>query len=154
MVHRAVSPQGRPGGVRAVNSQSQNNHVTAATARAKVLIVEDDFLVATQLEQRLQDAGYDVVGVAISAHEALEIAERQSPAVAIMDIRLAGPRDGIDAAIELLSKFAIPSIFATAHNDAVTGTRAQKAYPVGWLSKPYSPDEVIGALEEFLGPSR
>src|SRR4051794_29038242 len=120
MVHRVVSPQGRLGGVRAVNGPSLKDRSTAATACAKVLIVEDDFLVATQLEQRLQDVGYNVVGVAISASEALAIAERQSPAVAIMDIRLAGPKDGIDAAMELLSKFAIPSIFATAHSDAAT----------------------------------
>jgi CheY-like chemotaxis protein len=130
-------------------SPTRHGDSGARAAGAKVLIVEDKFLVAAQLEQQLQDAGYDVVSVAISAGEALEIAEQKNPAVAIMHIRLAGPTDGIEAAVALLSRFGIPTIFATAHADAGTRARAERACPIGWLLKPYSIDDVIKALKHF-----
>jgi two-component system, response regulator PdtaR len=116
----------------------------------RILIVEDDFFVATALENHLQDAGYEVVGIAATAEEAIQIAGERAPALAIMDIRLAGPKDGVDTAIAISSLFQIPSIFATAHGDVETRRRAEKANPLGWVSKPYSNEAVVAAVRSAL----
>lgn len=114
-----------------------------ADKAARILIVEDDFLVATQAEIALSAAGFAVVGVAASAEEAIQLATMQRPALAVMDIRLAGPRDGIEAAHELFRSMAIRCLFATAHYDADTRRRAEPARPLGWLQKPYTPLSLI-----------
>ena len=74
---------------------------------SKVLVVEDDFLIAMQSEAALADAGFVVIGTAATAEEAVSLATGERPSLAIMDIRLAGKRDGIDAARELFQKFGI-----------------------------------------------
>ncbi len=114
-----------------------------AAEGARVLIAEDDFLVATQAEIALTAAGFAVVGVASTAEEAIQMATLQPPALAVMDIRLDGGRDGIDAALELFQKTGIRCIFATAHYDAATLNRAEPARPLGWLPKPYTPMALI-----------
>jgi CheY-like chemotaxis protein len=112
----------------------------------RILVVEDDYFVALELEHRLLEAGYTVVGIARTAEEALALAASEKPKLAIMDIRLTGHRDGVDAAIELSDKLGVPSIFATAHNDEKTRKRAQQAGPLGWLQKPYSSEALIKTL--------
>ena len=116
------------------------------TAQARVLIVEDEFLIAMELEYRLLEAGIEVVGTAITAEEAIAIAKSEKPDLAIMDIRLAGRRDGVDAAIELFSLYGIRSVFASAHADSGTRKRAAAASPIGWLQKPYPAEELIQLL--------
>jgi DNA-binding NarL/FixJ family response regulator len=122
-----------------------------------ILLVEDDYLIAMQVEIALSEAGFELAGIAASADEAIEIAVAHHPALAIMDIRLAGKRDGIDAALELFRNHDIRCIFATAHSDPDTSKRAEPAQPLGWLQKPYTMaslvDEVQRALEE-LGRNR
>src|SRR6266436_5946996 len=75
--------------------------------RARILVVEDDFLVAAEIEIALSDAGFDVAGVATSADEAVELAQSQRPALVVMDVRLAGERDGMHAAVEIFRKLGI-----------------------------------------------
>ena len=123
--------------------------VDAAT-RARVLVVEDDFLIALELENRLLDAGMEGVGTAMSADEAIGLAKTGKPDLAIMDIRLAGRRDGVDAAIELFSAYGIRSIFASAHADNETRKRATPASPIGWLQKPYSAEDLIRHIKTYL----
>ena len=122
----------------------------AAGRPARILIVEDDYFVALELENRLLDAGFAVVGIAVTAEEAVAKAASHKPTLAIMDIRLAGARDGIDAAIELSETLGIPSIFATAHGDPHTRKRAELARPVGWLQKPYPSDALVAVVEAAL----
>ncbi|HZP77241.1 MAG TPA: response regulator [Pseudolabrys sp.] len=110
---------------------------------ASVLIVEDDYLVATEIEAALAAAGFEVAGVAVSAEEAIELAAARRPQLVIMDIRLAGERDGIDAALALFKRFGIRSIFATAHSDQEARRRAQAADPLGWLQKPYTTSSLV-----------
>jgi two-component system, response regulator PdtaR len=121
----------------------------SALRPVRILVVEDDYFVAIELEHRLKEAGFEVVGIAGTADEALEMAS-QRPELAIMDIRLAGLRDGVDAAIELLARFGVPSIFATAHGDQDTRKRAEPAKPLGWLEKPYSPESLIALVNMTL----
>jgi two-component system, response regulator PdtaR len=119
-----------------------------ATARPTVLIVEDDFLVATDLEHALRDAGFEVAGVAISAFEAIQLVKKSRVTVAVVDVRLMGERDGVDTALELFRDYDIRCIFATAHADEQTRSRAAAASPLGWIAKPYNPQAIIEALNE------
>lgn len=117
---------------------------------SSVLIVEDDFLIAMQMEAALSDAGVVLAGMARSAEEALDLAASQRPALAVMDIRLAGERDGVDAALDLFRKHAIRCIFATAHRDPEVRQRAGPALPLGWLQKPYTMKSLIEAVRKAL----
>lgn len=116
----------------------------------RVLVVEDDFLVAGELEHWLLRAGFEVVGPAATADEAIRLAREAKPDVVVMDIRLAGARDGVDAAIEIYQSLGIRSIFATAHSDARTMARGQDANPLAWIAKPYSPSGLVGELKALF----
>ncbi|WP_242531207.1 response regulator [Roseococcus thiosulfatophilus] len=119
--------------------------------RGRVLIVEDEFFVAMDAEDSLTAAGFTVIGIAATAEAAVSLAESQSPDIVLMDIRLVGRRDGIDAAAEIRDRFGIPCVFATAHSDPTTRHRAEvAAAPLGWLSKPYTRAEVTNALGRAL----
>jgi DNA-binding NarL/FixJ family response regulator len=104
----------------------------------RVLIAEDDYLVGMQMEDALTDAGFAPVAVVVTAEEAIKTAAAARVDLVIMDIRLAGRLDGIDAAIELFRQHGIRCVFATAHTDSGARARAQGANPLGWLQKPYS----------------
>lgn len=119
-------------------------------ARACVLIVEDDFLIALDMEGALTEAGIEVAGIAASAEEALLLAQAEQPALAVMDIRLAGKRDGIDAALELFEKHGIRCVFATAHQDESTRARAAPAHPLAWVPKPYAMASLTEAVHKAL----
>jgi DNA-binding NarL/FixJ family response regulator len=114
----------------------------------RVLIVEDDYIVASQAEAALIESGFEVVGIADSVADALWIAADAKPDFAIMDIRLKGSRDGIDGALELLNAQQTRCIFATAHYDPDTRRRAAAASPLGWLPKPYSADALVAAARQ------
>jgi DNA-binding NarL/FixJ family response regulator len=116
--------------------------------RTRILIVEDDFLIAMQTETALTDAGFEVVGTATTAEEAIALATERRPSLAVMDIRLASARDGIDAAKELFRDFHIRCIFATAHDDLHTRARAEPYAPLGWLAKPYSMTSLVALVME------
>lgn len=131
-----------------------DSEVRGATRTGRILVVEDDFIVALDMEYHLIEAGFDVIGVATTAEEALEMADTGEPDLAIMDIRLAGDRDGVDAAIELFDRLGVPSIFASAHGDARTRKRAARAKPRGWLQKPYSAEALVALVDAALAGER
>lgn len=118
----------------------------APAAPERVLIVEDNWLVAVEMEATLEDAGYTVVGIAVSAEEAVQACKAERPDLVLMDIRLLGPRDGIDAAVEIRERFGIGSIFVSAHDDAEVRARAEAARPLGWIVKPVTGRELIRSL--------
>jgi len=120
----------------------------------RVLVVEDDFLIAMQTEIALTTAGFEVVGPATTAEEAVALAGEAQPALAVMDIRLASTRDGIDAARQLYQDFAIRCIFATAHDDAHTRGRAEPYAPLGWLPKPYTMASLVAVVAEAVAELR
>jgi len=126
---------------------------TGASVRAgklRVLIVEDEVLLRLEAQYALQSAGFEIAGVAWSADQSVEIAAREKPDLVLMDIRLAGARDGIDAACEIRSRLGIASIFVTAHGDPDTVARAQSAKPVGFLTKPYTISGLTAAVNDAL----
>ena len=104
----------------------------------RILIVEDDFLIASQMEAALTDGGFEIAGTASTGKEALRLAHAESPMLVVMDIRLAGDLDGIDTALELFRLHGIRCIFASAYSDQEAQQRAAPAAPLGWLQKPYS----------------
>jgi DNA-binding NarL/FixJ family response regulator len=129
---------------------SEADEKPAAASNPSILLVEDDFLVSMEMETGLEEAGYEVAGIAATAEEAIALAERCRPALAVMDIRLAGERDGVDAALEIFRTLGIRSIFASAHGDARIRARAAPAQPLGWVAKPYRVETLLKAVEEAL----
>jgi two-component system, response regulator PdtaR len=115
-----------------------------------ILIVEDDFLAAMEIESVLKEAGYAIAGVATHADEAVRLAKSATPTLVIMDIRLAGNSDGVDAALDIFRATGIRSIFATAHYDVHTRARAQAATPLGWLPKPYAPHALLALVKKAV----
>lgn len=118
-----------------------------------VLIVEDDFLIGMQTESALADAGFRVVGIATTAEEAVTFARQHRPLLAVMDIRLAGRRSGIDAAGDLFREFGIRCVFATAHDDQQTRALAEPFAPLGWLAKPYTMASLVAIVRQAAAKS-
>ncbi len=116
----------------------------------RVLIVEDEFLIAVDAEDVLRNAGIDVVGIAATFEEAVDLGERMRPDLVLMDIHLASPKDGIEAADEIRRRFGIPSLFTSANHDEATMNRAKPADPVAWLPKPYTPEALVRATRAAL----
>lgn len=120
------------------------------TTKAKVLIVEDEVIVAEDLATRLMRLGYEVTASCLNGADALEAAARQQPDIVLMDIMLQGALDGIDAADRLRKDFAAPVIFVTAYADAATIERAKTAEPFGYIIKPFDEREIHSAIEIAL----
>lgn len=121
----------------------------ASLNRARILVVEDNYFVALNIESALLDAGFDVLGVVDSGEEALESVAAAKPDLVLMDIRLAGALDGIDTAIAMHA-LDIPSLFASAHCDAGMQARGADAEPRGWLVKPFTDAQLLEAVRAAL----
>jgi len=121
-----------------------------ASKPAVILVVEDDAMVATYIKDVLEDAGFTVAGVASSGAEALSIADETKPQLALVDICLAGPVDGVDLACRLRERFDLPAIFLSGLADPNTIERARTARPLGFLAKPFLPSQVFNAIERAL----
>lgn len=117
---------------------------------ARLLIVEDDGLLASSLEELLSDSGFEVVGTAGSAATALLLAGERNPRLAIVDIRLIGPIDGIELAQQLRDQFRIPTTFLSGLADPETRERAALAHPLGFLRKPYRASQVFNTINRAL----
>lgn len=120
------------------------------TASLRVAVVEDEPFVRLDIELALQSAGHQVVGGADSADGAVELAASQKPDLMIMDVRLQGARDGVDAAIEIWQRFGIRSVFASANLDASLRARAAAANPLGFVDKPFMSSTLVAALPQKL----
>lgn len=121
-----------------------------AAPPARILIVEDEFLIALAAESDLEAAGMTVVGKAANSEKALELARRTRPDLVLMDVRLGAGRDGIDTAILLRRELGIGTIFATGSIDAENLRRALPAAPLGWIAKPYTSEDLTSAVRTAL----
>lgn len=119
----------------------------------RVLIVEDEYLIAWAAEMCLEDAGHEVTGIADSFETAVRLAEDTRPDLVLMDIVLTSERDGVDAALAIRERFGIASLFTSANQDHDNMTRASAADPVGWLPKPYAPERLVQRIAEVARPS-
>jgi CheY-like chemotaxis protein len=123
---------------------------TTDRRRASILIVEDEALVASYIQEVLEESGFVVAGIASSGAEAMSLVSTSKPDLALVDIKLAGPMDGIEVAHLLLSRFNVPSIFLSGLCDPETMARAKAVTPLGFLEKPFRPSQVFNALEQAL----
>lgn len=128
--------------------------VLGASKPIGLLIVEDEALVASYIREVLEDSGFAIVGVASSGREALALAAETRPRLALVDIRLAGPMDGIDVARQLREDFGIPAIFLSGIVDGAVEERAKAAQPLGFLHKPFLPSQVFNTIERVLSGSK
>ena len=132
--------------------EDQNDQLDLETRSLRVLIVEDEFFISLHTKGLLQNLGHVVVAIAVSADEAVNIAETERPDVVLMDIRLIGSRDGIDAAAEIYRRFGISSLFVTANTDPQTRQRAQAVQPLGFLEKPLTEQRLKLGLSRAAPP--
>lgn len=117
---------------------------------ASILIVEDEALIASYIQEVLEESGFTVAGVASTGAEAMSLASAGPPDLALVDIKLAGPMDGIEVALLMHSRFNVKSIFLSGICDPETMERAKNATPLGFLEKPFRPSQVFNALQRAL----
>lgn len=118
--------------------------------KAKILVVEDERIVARDIQGTLQNFGYDVPEVVSSGEEAIQAAYRLDPDMVVMDVMIKGELDGIDAAEIIHNQFNIPVVFLTAYSDDETLKRAKLTESYGFISKPYEEKELFIAIEFAL----
>src|SRR3954471_23270758 len=116
------------------------------TTNLRILIVEDEFFIALDAEEQAKSLGHTVVGIAVSADEAVRMAGEEKPDIVLMDIRLRGATDGIAAALDIRSRYGIESIFVTANTDPSTLMRAKAIDPIGVLEKPLTKERFRAQL--------
>lgn len=118
--------------------------------KARILIVEDSFIVAYHLQTTLESEGYTVLNRCDSAEEALQFVQNNRPDLVLMDIMLSGQVDGIEAASVLKSRYNIPVVYITALSDKNTISRAKVTEPYGFLTKPFEDREIFTVIEMAL----
>lgn len=119
-------------------------------SKVKVLVVEDEVIIADDICDTLEDYGYDVTEPAISFTEALESIEEENPDIAILDVQLSGKKTGIDLARVINEKYKFPFIFLTSNSDKFTLNEAKEVQPYAFLVKPFSKEELYTSLEIAL----
>jgi DNA-binding NarL/FixJ family response regulator len=115
-----------------------------------VLVVEDEFLIAEGLCLQIEDMGRSVCGTAATADEAVALAQEHRPAVVLMDVRLKGEKDGVDAALAIHATVGSKVIFLTGSREEATIARIQTDHPVAVLFKPVSELQFRTAVENAL----
>jgi signal transduction histidine kinase/DNA-binding NarL/FixJ family response regulator len=119
-------------------------------AKARVMVVEDDGIVAAHLEQALEQLGYEVAAVVATGEAAVEQALELHPAAILMDIRLRGAMTGVEAAEQIRARLDTPVIYLTAYSDDVLLRQARATEPYGYLTKPVREQELRATLEIAL----
>lgn len=112
----------------------------------KILIVEDDDIIARVEDWRLKNLGYTVCGRATNGPEAMELVANQKPDVVLMDINIKGEIDGIETARMIKKEFNIPVIYVTSHSDGATLVRAKETKPDGFILKPFEDNDLRIAI--------
>src|SRR5262249_4998329 len=118
--------------------------------KARVLIVEDEIIIAKDLQKKLQGMGYDVPATATSGHDALTKSVEITPDIVLMDIVLKNGLDGIETAERLMAEQGLPIIYITAYADEQTLKRAKVTEPFGYILKPFDLNLVVINIEIAL----
>lgn len=121
---------------------------------ARVLVVEDEAIVAMDISVMLRELGYEVEGPAATGEEAVSLAERERPDLVLMDIMLRGGMDGVEAARRIRETTGAPIVYLTAYADESTLLRAKTAEPLGYLLKPFEERELRTTIETALSKHR
>jgi len=119
-------------------------------ASVKILVVEDEVIVAKDIADMLKSQGYDVPAIALSREQAIQKAGQLQPDLVLMDIVLKGDVDGIEAAEQIRRRFDIPVLYLTAYTDEQTVKRAKFTEPFGYITKPFDKRELYTNIEMAL----
>jgi two-component system, response regulator PdtaR len=122
--------------------------------KAKILVVEDQNIVALNIKNKLKILGYTVLGTAATGEEAIRKAELMNADIVLMDIKLKGDMDGIEAAREIINRLGIPVLYLTASTDDEIIDRAKTTEPAGYISKPFIEKVLHSNIEMALHKHR
>jgi CheY-like chemotaxis protein len=125
-------------------------HAELISAGLRALIVEDEALIADELTERLSRLGFAVIGSVDSAEESIAIASSEHPDLILMDIRLKGKKDGIEACQEIRRRMDVPIVYLTAYSDQRTVERAKRTEHDGFVLKPFQQHELQSTIEVAL----
>jgi DNA-binding NarL/FixJ family response regulator len=133
-----------------VNVKPSKNGDAVKANKARIAIVEDEGLIANDIQDRLISFGYDVVGIFTNGEEALEFLEHSNADLVLLDIHLPGVIDGIEVGVIARTRWNLPAIFLTAFSDTSRIARAARSKPGGYLLKPIRDRELFAAVELTL----
>ena len=119
-------------------------------AKAKVMIAEDEIITAADLRNELQNLGYSICSFATSGEKAIQTAEQEKPDVVLMDIRLKGELNGVEAANEIRSRFGVPIIYMTGYSLEMFKDKAGVVEPYEYIGKPMEIGDIKNAIESVL----
>ncbi len=118
--------------------------------KVKILIVEDELLIAEDIRMQLTNLGYEVSGMAVSYNEAVDSIMQNLPDLVLVDIHIEGKKDGIELGDFLKNEAEIPFIYLTSYGDSATVERAKKTNPDAYLLKPFKGDNLFTSIEIAL----
>ncbi|WP_298224471.1 response regulator [Flavobacterium sp.] len=116
----------------------------------KILIVEDELIIAEDVRQMLTKMNYEIVGNAMDYEEAISMLDNTNPDLILLDVNLNCKKDGIDLAQEINQKYKVPFIYTTSYSDSHTLDRAKATNPVNYLVKPFKEEQLFTAIEMAL----
>ena len=120
------------------------------TPRSKIIIVEDEIIIALDLKLRLENLGYSVLNIAFNGEDAMKLTGETNPDLILMDIQLNGKMDGITVANQIRSLHNIPFIYLTGSHDNSLLERAKQTDPIGFISKPFDETEIQSLIERAI----
>ena len=127
--------------------QAETISPDAIRVEPRALIVEDETLIAEDLKERLSRLGFSVIAAVDSAEDGVAIATREHPDLVLMDIRLKGEKDGVQAAAEIRQQVDLAIVFLTAYSDRLTVERIRETEHDGFLLKPFLRGELQSTIE-------
>ncbi len=119
-------------------------------AEGRILVVEDEHIVAMGIKKMLKSLGYKVTGIAFTGEDAVSKAESTFPDLVLMDIMLKGNLDGIEAAREIIKRFDLPVVYLSAYSDSQILERAKQTGPFGYIVKPFEEKDLHSSIEMAL----
>ncbi len=121
--------------------------MTPSQKSRRILVVEDEAIISRDIWQQLIALGHTPLGPARTGQQCIEMTDQLHPELVLMDINLRGPMDGIEAALVIRTQFGLPTIFLSAFNGDASRERAELASPTGFLSKPFTENELASAVQ-------
>ncbi len=115
-------------------------------SKVKILIVEDEVIIAKDIAAYLEIAGYMVIGIAHDSEKALDYIHSLAPDFILLDINIEGTKDGIEVAEVIKKKYDIPFIFLTSYSDKETLSRAKEVNPSGYIVKPFDEHDLMSSI--------
>ncbi|MBP9060966.1 MAG: response regulator [Rhodoferax sp.] len=125
--------------------------MSTALNRPRILVVEDEVIVAMDIAMQLRELGFEPVGHATRGEQAIELAGQLRPDLVLMDVQLASSMDGVTAAQAIRTQFGVPVVFLSAFDSAAAYDRAALTEPAGYITKPFDDYQLRAVVEAALG---